>query len=227
MRYRNNGFALILTVLLVLVAVSVQAMPEPSYLMQDDFSLTFGELGNPLAGGTSFDGTGRIVLWNVEKFAGSFVLSAVAGAPAVDLGNQWRMNFNQGTFKITSLPYGNGVTLWEGRVDNLLLTGNKDNSKILAAAYDRPAYENEPTEFNQIGSAKFIRTSGVWTDPVINMEWGGSYNINYDANTVAESSMLIGNLQGKLVAVPEPGGLLLIGSGLISLVGLAKRKRSK
>lgn len=227
MRFQKNGFALILTLLVVLIAASAQAMPQSSYLVQDDYTLTFGELGNPLAGGTGIESMGRIVLWNAEMFAGSFVLSGVAASPAADLGNQWRMNFNKGTFKITSQPYGNGVTLWEGRIDYFWLTGNKDDSKFLAATYNRPAYEDEPTEFNQTGRAKFVRTSGVWTDSALLLDWAGTYNINYDAASVAESSMLMGNLQGKLVAVPEPGGLLLMGSGLISLVGFVSRKRSR
>lgn len=227
MRNLNSRLALVLVVLFALLAVSAQAMPQSMYFMQDDYILDFGQTGNPLSGGTTIDAVGRIVLWNVETFAGSFVLSSVAGGPAVDLGNQWRMNFNQGTFKITSLPYGNGITLWEGTVDYFYVTGNNDNSKFSAAAYNRPAYETEPSEFNQVATARFTRTGGTWTDPAIGMEWGGTYNINYDATTLPESSMLIGNLQGKLVVVPEPGGLLAICSGLVGLVGVASRRRTR
>lgn len=217
----------VLVVSLLALALYAQAMPEPYYLMQDDFILTFGAPGNPLAAGSQIDSTGRIVFWNMEKFAGSFSLSTTAGAAAVNLGSQWQMDFNQGTFKITSQPAGNGVTLWEGAVSSFLVTGNNDGSKFSAAPYDRPSYEDDPASFDQVCSATFTRTSGVWTDQVIEMEWGGTYNITFDGNTIPESSWMLGNLQGKLVTVPEPSGLLLIGGGLASLAGVIKRRRTR
>lgn len=202
-------------------------MPQPSYFLQDDFVLTFGEIGNPLAANTSIhtiNYSTRLLYWNQNLLAGWFHLDATASSAGQVSGGMWTLVFDTGTFSITPSP-ASGTPLWSGTVDHLTITGYVDpNARFAAAGYPRPTYETEPTEFTAVAEGKFTRTSGTWTDPQLLLDWVGSYNWNYDASTPQESTIIIGNMQARLV-VPEPAGVVALLCGLVGLIGLKARKR--
>ena len=227
---RNGRWSVILAVLgLMAMAIAAKAMPEPTYFCQDDFTLAFGETGNPLAVGTELNADGRLLHWDDNKLAAWFSFDAVLSQPGQMSGSTWTMTFDSGTFTIHTTKTG-GAILWAGTIDNLTFTGYVDEDvRYDASVYDRPVYEDEPTEFISVGTAKFDRIPGIlggtWTDPQIFMEWAGSYNWNYDENLPQDSSTLYGNLQGKIV-VPEPAGVVALLSGIIGLVGFVGRRRN-
>lgn len=202
-------------------------MPQPAYFLQDDFVLTFGSTGNPLATGTNIrtiDYSTRLLNWNDNNLAGWFHLNADLSSGETN-GGVWTMNFTSGSFSITDGPTG-GTVYWSGTVDQLTLSGYVTSPLFgyPATGYPRPAYETEPTEFVAVGAGRFTRQSGTWTDTQLLLDWVGSYNWNYDASTPQDSTSIIGNLQGRLV-VPEPGSVVALLSGLIGLVGFWHRKR--
>jgi hypothetical protein len=215
-------------IILMLAGVTAQAMPQPAYFLQDDFVLTFGAKGDPLAVGTNIhtiDYSTRLLNWNDNNLAGWFHLDATLGSAGQTSNGAWVLNFTTGTFSITEKPTG-GQTYWSGAVDQLTLMSHTDPSlQYPAAGYARPAYEGEPTEFVAVGAGKFSRTSGTWADPQLELDWAGSYNWNYDANTPQDSTSIIGNMQAKLIA-PEPASAVALMSGLVGLVGFWYKKRA-
>jgi hypothetical protein len=230
---KNRSWNVIIAVLgLMALGVAASAMPEPTYFCQDDFTLTFGETGNPLSVGTELSADGRLLKWNDNKLAGWFSFHGVMSQPGVVSGNTWTMIFDSGTFEIHSTKTG-GTRYWAGSIEHFTLTGYVDPDGRYDAtdpsAYPRPAYEDEPTEFISVGAAEFDRIPGLpggtWTDPQIFMQWIGSYNWNYDEDTPEDSNTLYGNLQAKIV-VPEPAGLIALLSGIVGLVGFVGRRRS-
>jgi hypothetical protein len=227
---RNRKWSVILAVLgLVALGVAASAMPEPTYFCQDDFTLSFGATGNPLAAGTELVADGRLLHWNDNKLAGWFSFDAVMSQPGQISGNTWTMTFDSGTFTIHSTKTG-GSNIWTGTIDHFTLTGFVDpDARYDATTYPRPSYESEPTEFISVGDAAFTRLTGVaggsWTDPKLVMPWAGSYNWNYDQDTPQDSDTLYGNLQAKL-AVPEPAGIVALLSGIVGLAGFIGRRRN-
>ncbi len=232
MSIKNTQYCRALAAVVALLAFGAvaQAAPEPVYFLQDDVVLAFGQPGDPLATGTSFELDGRVVLWDINKIAGWFQFTGATTAYADVLGDQWRMDFNDpsGVLTITTEKDGGGSVLWVGTVDYFYIFGHVNDSTYDATTYDRPAYETEPAVFNYVGSAGFTRTGGdpAWSDPVLLMDWIGAYNLTLDGDTVQESENIFGNLQGKLF-VPEPSGMLAFlvgGLGLASFVGKRKRR---
>ena len=223
---RRRSWSIVAIVVgIMMIGVAGWAMPQSSYFCQDDFTLTFGALGNPLAAGTSIDADGRLLFWNDNKLAGWFTISGVMSQAGQVSNGMWTTVFDSGTINITTKPTG-GATLWAGTVDHFTVTGYLDpNLRFNASAYPRPTYETEPTEFISVGAAAFTRTGGTWTDPQLYMDWAGSYNWNYDADTPQESTTLYGNLQGKL-CIPEPGTVTALVCGLVGLTGLLRRRRA-
>ena len=217
---------LVVVSVLLTVATSLWAMPLDAYFAQDDFVLTFGSLGNPLASDATIVANGRLLNWTTNKISGWFTISAAATNAAQIVNDQWITNFDQGTFKITSGINGGGSVLWSGTVDQFIVKGYTNPGISIPATFSRPSYESEPTEFLAVGDAAFTRTSGTWTDQSLKLDWMGSYNWSYDADTVSESSLIYGNLQGRLI-VPEPGSILMLAFGTASLVGTVLRKRAR
>jgi len=206
------------------LGVAASAMPQTSYFCQDDFTLLFGEAGNPLATNTSITADGRLLYWNDNKLAGWFSFDAVVSQGSIS-GSMWTLTFDTGTFTVHSTKTG-GTVYWTGTINNLTMTGYVDpNARYDASVYSRPAYESEPTEFISVGSAAITRTGGIWTDPNLILQWAGSYNWNYDGDTPQESENLYGNLQAKLT-VPEPGSMIAMLSGLVGLISFTGRKRN-
>lgn len=216
---------LALAVILTFAGVAAQAMPEAAYFCQDDFIMTFGELGQPLSVGTTIEGDGRLLFVNQNKLAGWFTFSATVSYAGQSNNGMWRLDFDTGTFKITSKPTG-GTVYWSGTIDNLTFIGYDDpNMRYSAADYPRPIFETEPTEFLSVGKAKFTRLDGTWTDPELFLDWIGSYNWNYDEDTLEQSTNIFGNLQARLV-VPEPSGIVALACGLVGLVGIYRKRSS-
>lgn len=215
---------LILTATLLLaIAGSLQALPANMYFVQDDFEQTFGATGNPGSANTEIHAWGKIVRWDVNQVVGFFDITCKATNGAVDNGTQWVTTYDQGAMVINSKSTG-GTLLWSGGVNSLQTIVNKDGSVFAASAFDRPYYDKEPTEFLSVGSASFTRTAGSWADSGLAMNWLGTYNWNFDAENVADATWMSGNLQGKLVAVPEPSSLAAC---LVFLAPLAARIRRK
>lgn len=223
---KRRSCSVILAVLgLLAVAVAANAMPEPTYFWQDDFTLVFGEIGNPLAEGTSLLAAGRLLKWNENKLAGWFNLEVSMNQPGQVIGNYWKATFDTGTLTLHSAKTG-GTIYWSGIVQELTITGFVDPAgRYLASAYPRPVYETEPTEYIAVGTGSFLRTGGTWTDPVLVLPWIGSYNWNYDDDSAEVSSTIYGNLQAK-IAVPEPASVAALLCGMVGLLGFAGRRRS-
>jgi hypothetical protein len=216
---------LAVTATLLLIGVGASAMPKSEYFCQDDFVLTYGAVGQPMAVGTTISADGRLLLWDSNTIAGWFAMDATVTKAGQSSNGQWNMTFSTGTFKITSKPIG-GTTYWEGSVSNLSFTGYDLASTLYdAAGYNRPGYVFDPLKFTSVGGATFTRTGGTWTDPTISMSWLGNYNWTYDNTTPETSNHLLGNLQARLVA-PEPGSLAAMLCGLVGIGHYWRRKRS-
>lgn len=211
--------------ILVLVGVGTQAMPKPQYFCQDDFIMTFGEVGQPLAAGTTIAADGRLLMWSDNLLAGWFTMNATVSHAGQSSSGVWSLVFDTGTFKITSRPDGSGTTYWEGSIEQLTLTGyDQFSTHYAAAGYPRPAYAVQPEQFVSVGAASFARSGGTWTDPKLQMDWLGGYNWTYDNSTPETSSHIYGNLQGMLT--PEPGSLAALVCGIVGLAGCWRRKRA-
>ncbi len=220
----RNWMTLAITATLILTGVGALAMPKPEYFCQDDFVLTFGAVGQPMAVGSTLAADGRLLQWDNNTIAGWFSMTATLQSAGQSSNGQWNMVFNTGTFKITSTPVG-GITYWEGKISNLSFTGyDLTSARYDAANYDRPGYVTDPVEFTSVGGATFARTGGTWTDPKIHMSWLGNYNWTYDNATPATSNHLLGNLQAKLTT-PEPGSLAAVFCGLVGLSHYWRRRR--
>lgn len=216
---------LILTATLLLaIAGSLQAMPASLYFVQDDFEQTFGTTGNPGSANTAIFAYGKIVNWNVNQVVGFFTINCSTTSGAVDNGTQWVTDYDQGNITISSKSMGTGTVYWAGDVNFVQTIANKDGSMFSASAYDRPSYDTEPSAFASVGSAQFTRTAGTWADSAIGMRWLGTYNWNYDAENIADATWMSGNLQGELVAVPEPSSMAAC---LMLFAPLANRIRRK
>ena len=223
---RKYCFTVVAVVALLALGVFAQAAPDFPLFMQDDLVLNFGEPGNPSAIGTALELDGRVVFWDVNMVAGWFQFSGATTADVEDLGAQWRANFNDPSAVLTITEFKTGGTvLWQGSVDFFYICGNKDGSMFPASGFDRPAYEVEPSEFNGCGSAGFTQTGGSWSHPTLALEWLGTYNMTLDGPTVGESENAFGNLQGKLVVVPEPSGMLAMFVGVLGMAGFVNHRR--
>ncbi len=213
-------FALLVAV--CFAGAAAQAMPEPQYLLQDNFFLLYGVAGNPLAAGATIDTIGsvnRLVHWDRSETAAWFELHGVANNPVTVNGNVASTVFDSGTFTITSTT--GGVVLWTGNIENLVVRTKVDATKYPAGTYPRPSFETQPVDFEAVGSGSFVRTGGTWTDSRLALDWFGTYNTDYDVDRTYAS----GNLQGRLLA-PEPGSIAGLLCGFIGLTGfVAARKR--
>jgi hypothetical protein len=223
---RKGSWSIVVIIFgIMMIGAAGWAMPQPSYFCQDDFTLTFGAVGNPLVPGTTIDADGRLLFWNEDQVAAWFTVSAAMSQPGQVSNGMWTIVFDSGTINIATDPTG-GTTLWAGTVDHFTVTGYVDPSlRFNASAYPRPTYETEPTEFIGVGAAAFARTAGTWTDPKLFMDWVGSYNWNFDANTPEQSSTVYGNLQGRL-CIPEPDTAMALACGLVGLTGLLRKRRT-
>lgn len=215
---------IITATLLLAIAGSLQAMPASLYFVQDDFEQTFGATGNPGSANTEIYAWGKLVRWDVNQVIGVFELTCKTTNGAVDNGTQWVTNYDQGTITIMTKST-NGTLLWSGNVSFVQTIANKNGSMFSALPYTRPTYDSEPSAFMSIGSAQFTRTAGSWTDSAIGMSWLGTYNWNYDAEDIADATWMSGNLQGKLVAVPEPSSLAACLAFLAPLAARIRRKQ--
>lgn len=216
---------LAITTVLILAGIGALAMPKSEYFCQDDFVLSFGAIGDPMAAGTTITADGRLLLWDSNTIAGWFTMTGTL-KPVSQPGNgTWQLVFDSGTFKVMSSPI-NGTTYWQGNISNLTMTGYDQSSATYSAAgYQRPGYVTDPAEYLSVGTAIFTRTDGTWTDPELHMNWLGSYNWTYDNATPATSNNLLGNLQAEL-STPEPGSIAALFCGLTGMVGYWRRKRS-
>ena len=216
----------VIVVLLVCAGTSAVAMPQDAYFLQDDILYDFATVGIGGAGGT-INADGRLTRWSANVVEGWFLIENASNSqPQQDIGTEWQIVLDSGTFKITGGPNGTGPTYWVGDIEYFTLTYKKNDTMYSAAGYDRPSYESEPTEFQTVGIAKLNRTGGTWTDDVLYMEWNGTYNWNFDNEDTEQASFGIGNLQAKLVAVPEPAGVVAMLYGGLGLgVLVVRRKR--
>lgn len=209
---------------LCLAATGAWAMPEPIYFAQDNYTITFGELGNPISAGTSISAAGHLVRWDAEHIIAYFTLTATAPTAGTETGGLGTTNFSNGTFKITSEAGGAGNLLWTGSVRNFNMSVYTDFTTRFPVTYARPAYEDQPTEYWGIGSAAFDRTGGQWTDSHLAFDWFGTYNWNFDEVPPQDATYAIANLQGRLL-VPDAGSATALLCGLVGLTGFVARRR--
>lgn len=216
---------LAVTSVICLAGAAVWAMPESQYFVQDNFLMTYGEVGNPLSAGTTVETYGsinRLIHWDVPQTAAYFSLSGVASNAGQINGAVTSMVFDTGSFTITSEANGGGIVLWTGTIQNLSVQSNLSALPYPASGYPRPSFESQPVDFEGVGSGVFIRTGGTWTDSKLILDWFGTYDTNYDA----EHTMATGDLQGRLI-VPEPGSIAGLLCGLVGITGfLGVRRRN-
>ena len=209
----------------VLLLASMMTSANASwYFSQDDFYLNMpGWEGS--AGQNAFS-DGTLNKWTAPEIVAWYQLTGTNTVGAVPVGGQWYTVYDTATLKLWGsynpiLGYSN--LLWEG-------TGfwntyvNIDQSLFDATAYNRPAYETEPTTFQSVGNGWFDYTAGSWTGwESMEVKWLGTYNWRY-----LEGSFMIGNAQAEInpiALIPEPGSLLALGAGLAGLAGMIRRRR--
>lgn len=106
-------------------------------------------------------------------------------------------SFGSGSGLVTFTCSGAGCTLGAGTYWLVAVETDSGTEQIWDFAYQDATISNY---FNQLGSA-----TGPWNGP--DLETNNAYQIDGEAT-------------------PEPGSLILLGSGLLGLVGLVRRRRS-
>lgn len=234
-------YALIaLAALLALSAGAVQA--QEWYLAQDDFTqwFTAGVEGGP----ADFVSSGQLMSWaagpsgdgNIVAYftiAGS--TTGVASATPVTGGTQYVTPYSATmSVRVGSSP--TSTLLWQGNATFLDTKVVKDGTGTTvsvpwnAVDFPRPSWETEPTSFLSVGSGSFARTGGLWLYTAMELPWLGTYNWRY--GTEGDSSSPYyglpyqrGNIQGAIIAVPEPMTVMLAMLGLGSVAGFGRLRR--
>jgi len=223
---------LAIAIVLTLSVGAVQA--QQYYFLQDDLEVDYSVSGDPLAAGTEIWMGGSLVDWNNPGLVvGYFQMFGKATAAASNYGpdpNQWVMNFDdQGAgyyfaiYDTYSPSGGYQVLRWQAKIQEFVVRGYWANpNDAYPAGYPRPSYETQPLTYDNVGYATFApKTAGDRPYQTVTLDWFGIYNGRYDDTR----DVLLGNLQGRLSVVPEPGALAFLVSGAGVAVAAFRRRR--
>lgn len=199
------------------------------YLAQDDFILTYAVPNNPGSAGSTFIADGRLMPWGSNTVTYWFDINGSTALGAQSVGSQWVTDYAGSVLSLYADNLGvPGALVWQGTATRLITIVNKDGSLFPAndPPFDRPAYATDPSNFNSVGDAMFVRTGGTWTAAEIYLPWLGTYNWNYVYDPAnGDQVKQKGNMQGKLT-IPEPMSLILGSLGLMAVGGF-RRLRGK
>lgn len=158
----------------------------------------------------NFSITGDILLGNEAPYnwANDYGLAAGDTITASGMFDDSVLTLGTGTISFAN-GSGNSLTIYAG---SQVLTASNDSQYFTSTFPSITLFENALTDFDYIVSA------GV-NDAIVNFD---SY-----ATTFSDVDGMVGDWQTEvtLTAVPVPAALWLFGSGLIALVGFAKRKQ--
>ncbi len=192
------------------MTMAVQASAFP-YFLQDDFTY------NPFSA-YKLVADGRIQSWERKDIIAWFDMKATTELATSTVGDTWQMEFGGGTLKIYFSDPNN--PLWLGTFDSMIIYGkNNGVYNVATEGFPRPSYETQPTEYKAMGYLTANKVAGTWKAPQIFIELG-FYNIA----DVIDSEIGVGNMQGRLTIVPEPGTIAALITGMASLGGLAIKK---
>lgn len=194
--------AVVLLGLLVLPSTGGLADTGPEtgpFFVQDHFTLTFGETGNPYAAGGSLHSIGLVKDWVINTNVAWFQIDAANSRSAALIDAQHVTVYDVATMTIYAGALGNtATTLWTG-TGTMTTMAKADGSRYAAPV--RPTYETQPVTFQGSGYGGFAATStsSTFSDPLFRINWLGSYNWGYD-NAVGgsfgpNSTYQNGNLQ--------------------------------
>jgi hypothetical protein len=204
-----------------------EAIPFFTY---DDFTLTYGTVGNPGSAGSAFVTFGKVEqLGDVNHtIVGWYYLTGTTTAGAQSVGTQWITDYDVSTLTLY-LDQLKTTPLWSGTGDVKTIV-NKDGS-VFPNIYPTN-YHNQPANFNSVGNGLYtgggIGGGGVFDNySTYQIGWLGTYNWAYDNSDPTKVTKQFGNAQSDLHAVPEPATMLLLGSGLLGIGIIVRRKFKK
>jgi len=223
----------IILIAALLVAVTLgAACANTMYFAQDDFWLKFGTFGQPGSAGGEFFAAGTLKDWTINADLAYFEVHGFTAAGAQPVGSEWVTLYGFNT-TLTVKNLVNNNIMWQGSgwLDTHV---NMDGSAF--AATGRPTYENEPTTYLSKGTGMFYQTFTTinWNVQTFYVPWLGTYNWGYSDRTDPDNIVAVpanlathqsGNVQGKLVAIPESMSIILGALGLGSIGGLRRLRR--